>query len=1070
MQSIKQSLGINGGEGALLSTLIVLSFFFGTANIFVETAAFSLFLSEYPAQDLPYVYLIVAVVVSSLAYGYLRLGRRLPFSRLLVVNISFLAGLALVFQFGLVSALSRQVKFILPLLFQIQVNFVNLAFWGLLGQIFSVQQAKRLFGLAGSGLWIGIITMGFLMPTLITWVGLTQLLWLAAGSLLFGLAALIVILRNYGAKLSVSPQGAEPEQTSDSKPGLARSRYVLLIFGLIVIWWVVFFFVDVLYYDRVTARFSSLEEMAGFIGVYLAFVGIFTWVVNTFVSAWFFKRFGQQKALLLLPVLLTLLAGVLFITSSIPGAAAGLFFIMVAVKMLDVSLGFSLDRSALTLLYQPLVESARRQIQTVAEGIVQPLAIGLAGLMLLLLSRVLNLSLQWMYLIFLVLAGIWVGVALVLGREYIKMLFAAIDRRIFGKHPVDLIDRTAVEYLVGALNSPFSGTVLYAMHTLGELDYADYPALMLKMTHHEAEVIRANALQRIEAENLDLALERMRDMARQEPQLKLRGQALITLAKLGNEQDNHEIAAFLNDESDVLRQGALAGLLKYCQGPSHQVARERVTSLAESALELDRVHAAEAVPWIEPADQQLILLPLLRDPHLNVQRAALQAAGRVQPEKPILMKVLHLSGQGGLAGAATAALVRIGAASPGLVHAAFDEALSEDQPAQLKVLARVLGRLSGPESIEALKQTMLHPALSVRAAALEGLGRRSWQSDSIEDRNHIEAYFDLELNFAAWCQSAQSELASTLSTAFLRNYLERHARQAIQRATTGLAFCYSEDVIAVLSSLLDNPETSDNDRAFALEFIDLEFSTRHAEFLSAILSNDRGQVLLPGQSERSGAEPVSWAERYTQFGNMALPLGQALILSLEADLGIAPISEQANDALALSASSNPRETLPMQSTIEKLLILKSVKLFESTADDVLAEIAALLQEVHVNAGETLFEKGDFGDCMYVVVSGQLHVHDGSQVISKLSERESFGEIAMLDAGNRVASVIAQQDSLLLRLDQGPFYELMEQQIDIVRAIIQQLTRYVRSNVSEVERMHEMFGDQLTTTNRDQASV
>ncbi len=53
----------------------------------------------------------------------------------------------------------------------------------------------------------------------------------------------------------------------------------------------------------------------------------------------------------------------------------------------------------------------------------------------------------------------------------------------------------------------------------------------------------------------------------------------------------------------------------------------------------------------------------------------------------------------------------------------------------------------------------------------------------------------------------------------------------------------------------------------------------------------------------------------------------------------------------------------MLSTPEKLTILRLVSLFAETPDDILAEVADLLQEIAFPAGETIFEQGDPGDAL-----------------------------------------------------------------------------------------------------------
>ena len=139
----------------------------------------------------------------------------------------------------------------------------------------------------------------------------------------------------------------------------------------------------------------------------------------------------------------------------------------------------------------------------------------------------------------------------------------------------------------------------------------------------------------------------------------------------------------------------------------------------------------------------------------------------------------------------------------------------------------------------------------------------------------------------------------------------------------------------------------------------------------------------------------------------------------------------------------------MLSRIEKVLILKTVGIFIETPDDVLAEVAALLDESEAPAGTTIIREGDTGTSMYIIVDGEVRVHDASHTLNHLHARDVFGEMALLDPEPRVASVTALADTLLLRLDQEPFYELMEEHNQVARGIIRMLTRHLRARVRDL---------------------
>jgi hypothetical protein len=130
-------------------------------------------------------------------------------------------------------------------------------------------------------------------------------------------------------------------------------------------------------------------------------------------------------------------------------------------------------------------------------------------------------------------------------------------------------------------------------------------------------------------------------------------------------------------------------------------------------------------------------------------------------------------------------------------------------------------------------------------------------------------------------------------------------------------------------------------------------------------------------------------------------------------------------------------------TVDKVVMLRNVSLFEAIPHEVLAGIAALLTERWAEPGERIIEKGELGDCLYIIESGRLRVHDGDRVLAHLSRPQFFGELSLLDAEPRSASVTAVERSRLFRLAQADFYSLVSERPDITHAINRVLCQMVR---------------------------
>lgn len=138
--------------------------------------------------------------------------------------------------------------------------------------------------------------------------------------------------------------------------------------------------------------------------------------------------------------------------------------------------------------------------------------------------------------------------------------------------------------------------------------------------------------------------------------------------------------------------------------------------------------------------------------------------------------------------------------------------------------------------------------------------------------------------------------------------------------------------------------------------------------------------------------------------------------------------------------------------IEKVLLLKSISIFSETPENILAEVAHLLHEIEVDKSTTLFSEGEIGNCMYIIFRGNVRIHKGEQTLAVLKEREFFGDFSLLDTETRSATATTVNECMLLKIDQEPFYELLETQPDIARGVIRILIKRLRAlNIKLMEK-------------------
>ena len=138
----------------------------------------------------------------------------------------------------------------------------------------------------------------------------------------------------------------------------------------------------------------------------------------------------------------------------------------------------------------------------------------------------------------------------------------------------------------------------------------------------------------------------------------------------------------------------------------------------------------------------------------------------------------------------------------------------------------------------------------------------------------------------------------------------------------------------------------------------------------------------------------------------------------------------------------------MITTVEKVLFLKSVDLFSQIPGEDLAQIALITNEEPHESGEDVVVEGEVGDALYIVLEGKVKVHRKEKAIAELGSRECFGEMALLDASPRSATVTAMDNVTLLKISREDFQEIMAEKHAIAQGVIKMLTRRLRDAINK----------------------
>jgi CRP-like cAMP-binding protein len=128
--------------------------------------------------------------------------------------------------------------------------------------------------------------------------------------------------------------------------------------------------------------------------------------------------------------------------------------------------------------------------------------------------------------------------------------------------------------------------------------------------------------------------------------------------------------------------------------------------------------------------------------------------------------------------------------------------------------------------------------------------------------------------------------------------------------------------------------------------------------------------------------------------------------------------------------------------------LRQVPILESLEDSQIDYLVKVGKRVPLKAGELLFRKGDPGRCMYVILEGRIQIYmesDNGQaaVLRVLESTQFFGEMALLDGGERSANALTLTPCEFFVLERASFLNLITTYPELMTALLSGLSERLR---------------------------
>ncbi len=135
----------------------------------------------------------------------------------------------------------------------------------------------------------------------------------------------------------------------------------------------------------------------------------------------------------------------------------------------------------------------------------------------------------------------------------------------------------------------------------------------------------------------------------------------------------------------------------------------------------------------------------------------------------------------------------------------------------------------------------------------------------------------------------------------------------------------------------------------------------------------------------------------------------------------------------------------------RLQLLKNVVLFKDLSMRDLAMVSSMMHERQYLADEVIFDAGEEGQGLFLVLSGRVKIvlpSSKTNLLLDLGPGAFFGEVALLDQSVRTAQARAVEDTQIVVLFRTDFYSLLKTHASIASPISFQLAKVLAARLSQ----------------------
>lgn len=1086
LQSFLAFLGGKPGEEKTMLLLLGKGFFMGVFLATYQVGAETLFIATLGEEYLDKAFFIAGAlgIITTALFVYIQ--KRSNFSTLVASNslliFIFIALLRAAFWYFDYDQLDDGFQ-VLPFILFVMIGPVTaitlLGFWGIFGRIFDLKQAKRTIGGIDTGQLTATMIAFFSIP-LLTRLNLIDdtydLLFISAFAAFGVMVFTIILVKDYNLDITTKTRVDENVQVRRiTYADLFRDKYMRMLCLFMIFSMSSAVFANYIYISAteimypVDAETGDDAELRDFLSFANGAVMVLSFIIQSFINDIIIGRFGLRVSLMVMPLVLGLFtigaifSGHMFGYEEKTDEFLYFFIFLVVGKVFTSSLKDALENPAFKLFFLPFDVKIRFDIQSRIEGVVNQVAILVAGGLQITMGFMAFIGfihfelIHYAYFV-LVLAGFIVYYAGKLYAEYRSQLQETLqDQKLKLKGAGTKNEHNTINIIKKELRKRSHERALNALKLLEKMEPIILDFSLLDFIRADNKDVRKYAYGRL-------------------GYLKSFSTLDILEREIKKEEDT-EVRVVAADTLEVLQEIE-----------DYELSENGIKKLVRSTDIDDRVFAARALEKLEDDKFVPFLTELLRDINPTVRRAAITTAGKLKrPEFwNILIENLHIPAYSNYADSALIA-------SGETVFYAIDSAFYKTGQ-QLDTMIRIvqiMGKIGGRTATEMLWKKIEFPDKTIISEILLSLSYIGFEAKDFQAAR-IRLAIESTIGDLAWNIKAVQEIPrEDFFDKMIHSAFEEENKKNFDLIFMLLSMIYDSQSIKLVRDNIDLGTT--DSVSFGIEMLDIFVDENLRPKLAAVLDD------IPVDEKLKKLNNYFPPENFEDYSDLLLQIvnrdynninkftkclamyklaqirGQKVTIDMVANLfnpDYIMVQTAAATMYKLDQEAYHHHTKRLKSSlkkrldkdivppvfkieeeefhqkllvIERAILLKQIEVFQAIPGVILLELSKKFDEIKVAENTVIAEVGDMGSApVYIVLKGKVRADYEDGTSRMIEERGIVGHKLILTSDQFPYNLTTEEECLLLTIGKDELYDAVSRNVEMVDGILTII------NESEVE--------------------